>query len=245
MASNDQVALVTGASRRVGRAIALDLAEAGFDIAIHYRSSAEAARSLAGEIQDRGRRVAIIEGDLAEPSTADRVVDQTLEALGRVDVLVNNASIFEKTPLAGSDAEVWDRMLRTNLVAPALLVRAAASSLRRSGRGRVVNLADISAERPIAGFGPYCASKAGLVSLTRCLAQELAPDVTVNAVAPGIAIFPPEYDDEIRRRLIEQVPMKREGTPEGIAAVVRFLVTAGDYITGQVIPVDGGRSVAP
>lgn len=237
-----KVALVTGAARRVGRAIAMELARAGCDIAVHYRTSERDARQLAGEIEHLGRRAALVEGDLAEARVPQRIVDRAVESLGRLDILVNNASVFAKTPLADADAATWETLLRVNVVAPALLARAVAPMMRAAGAGRIINLVDLLADRPVKAYGPYCASKAALVNLTRTLALELAPQITVNAVAPGIAVFPDDYDSELRGRLVSRVPLQREGTPEEIAAVVRFLVVEGDYITGQILHVDGGWS---
>ncbi|HOW69275.1 MAG TPA: SDR family oxidoreductase [Phycisphaerae bacterium] len=237
-----KVALVSGAARRVGRAIALELARTGCDLAIHYRTSNEEARNLAAEIQRLGRRTALVSGDLAKTATPQHVIDQTVDRLGRLDILVNNASVFSKTPLAQADAAAWNTMLRVNVIAPALLARAAAPLMQSAGGGRIINLVDMLADRPVKAYGPYCASKAALANLTRTLALELAPQVTVNAVAPGIAVFPQDVDKELRSRLIARVPLSREGTPEEIAAVVRFLVIEGDYITGQIIHVDGGWS---
>lgn len=238
-----KVALVTGAAVRVGRAIALELARAGCDLAIHYRSSGHQAEKLAAEIHAIGRRVKTIPADLADAASCEAVVDHAVASLGRLDILVNNAAIFPKSPLEQASASAWQKVLNVNLVAPALLARRAAPVMRRAGEGRIVNLIDILADRPVKNFGPYCASKAALATLTRTLALELAPQITVNGIAPGIAMFPENYDAELRQRLIDRVPLKREGTPEEIARLVRFLVAEGDYITGQIIALDGGSSV--
>jgi pteridine reductase len=243
MEPTGRACLVTGAARRVGKAIALELARAGFDVAVHYHHSDAEARAVAEEIHRLGRRAAIVRGDLGDPDTPARIVRETVDGLDRLDVLVNNASLFEKFPLEQTSPDVWDRTLQTNLVAPAMLIRAATPIMRAAGAGRVVSITDILADRPAANHAAYCASKAALASLTRCLALELAPQITVNAVAPGIAVFPEHYDQEIRDRLTSKVPLKRPGTPEDVAAAVRFLVTDGDYITGQILAVDGGWSV--
>jgi len=240
-----KVALVTGAARRVGRAIALELAEAGCDLAVHYRRSAAEAADLGRQIQALGRRVALVSGDLADPGVPERLVEESAAALGGVDVLVNNASEFDSVGVqAWTDAH-WERTLRVNVVAPAMLARAAAPLMRRAGWGRIVNLTDILVDRPIRRYGAYCASKAALESLTRSLARELAPEITVNAVAPGIAVFPEDYDDALKDKLTQPVPLGRPGSPEEVARAVRFLVGQGDYITGTVLPIDGGRSIVP
>jgi pteridine reductase len=237
--------LVTGAARRVGRAIALELARCGCDVAVHYHGSAAQARQVAAEITALGRRAAALSADLASPPQVAGLVEQVRQALGRLDILINNASVFPQTQgAAWQDAEHWQTTLMVNAVAPAMLAQAAAP-LMRAGGGRIVNLADILAERPIRGHAAYCASKAALVAITRSLARELAPEITVNAVAPGIAIFPEHYSQELRAELTQRVPLRRAGSPEQIARVVRFLALEAEYITGQVIAVDGGRSVVP
>jgi pteridine reductase len=243
METTGKVALVTGAARRVGRAIALELARAGCDLAVHCRQSTGEARTLADQIRAAGRRATVVVADLAQPDGPEQIVARTIRELGRLDILVNNAAIFEKTPLEQADADTWGRILRINTIAPALLARTAAPFMRLTGAGRIVNLIDVLAERPIKNYGPYCASKAALAALTRSLALELAPVITVNGIAPGIAVFPEDYDQDLRNRLTAKVPLNRPGSPEQIAAVVRFLITDGDYITGQVIAVDGGLSL--
>lgn len=246
MKLDGRVALITGAARRVGRAIALELADAGCDIAIHYLNSEDDARSLAMAIQAKGRRAALIHGDLTDPRDWARIVEAAVVALGRLDVLVNNASAFQtSTPdtIDSFDVNTWDAMLRTNLVACAALIHYASPQLRAAGEGKIINLCDIAAERPWATNVAYCASKAGLVALTKSAARALAPTIQVNGIAPGIAVFPDEYSDEERAKLVNRVPLKREGSPEEIAKLARFLVEDGDYITGQIYAIDGGRSV--
>lgn len=244
--SSPPVALVSGGAKRVGRAIALELARAGCDVAIHFNRSGDAAREVAGAVESIGRRAATVQGDVADESTWPRIVEETVAALGGLDVLINNASIFPidaDDTLEGFDASQWERIQRINLTAPTALCHFAEPHLRRTGRGCVVNLCDIAADRPWPSHLGYGASKAGLVAVTKALARALAPDVRVNGVAPGIAIFPEEYDDSLRNQLVSHVPLGRAGTPEDIAKLVRYLVVEGDYITGQIIPCDGGRSL--
>lgn len=245
MDASGKVALVTGAARRVGRAIALELAQLGCDVALHYRHSAAEAAKVADEVGQLGRRALLVAGDLADPAAPAAIVDQTGRDLGRLDILVNSASDFSEIELDDWTDDRWETVFRVNLFAPAMLAKAAVPLMQRGGSGRIINLADILADRPIRRFAAYCASKAALVSLTRSLARELAPAITVNAIAPGIAVFPDHYDQALREKLIRQVPLKRAGSPEEIAATVRFLIDQGDYITGQVINVDGGRSIVP
>lgn len=246
MEASGKVALVTGAARRVGRAIALELAQLGCDVALHYRHSAAEAAKVGDEVRHLGRRALLVAGDLADPAAPAAMVDQTGRELGRLDILVNNASDFSDVELDDWTDDHWETVFRVNLFAPAMLAKAAVPLMQRGGNsGRIINLADILADRPIRRFAAYCASKAAVVSLTRSLARELAPGITVNAIAPGIAVFPDHYGQELREKLIRQVPLKRAGSPEEIAATVGFLVAQGDYITGQVLNVDGGRSIVP
>jgi pteridine reductase len=258
-----RVALVTGAARRVGRAIALSLAEAGLDVAVHYRHSRDAASATCDAIRGLGRSALAVRGDLAEPDSWAGIVQEVVRAFGRLDVLINNASEFlvpdsrasgaasaaEVAVAAGADTlerfdpEVWDHMLRVNTTAPVGLCHHAAPYLSAAG-GHVVNLCDAAVERPWREHLAYCASKAALVCVTRALARALAPKVLVNGISPGIAEFPECYPPEVRERLIRRVPLGRAGTPDDIARLVCFLVTENRYITGEIIMVDGGRSLA-
>jgi len=238
--------LVTGGARRVGRAIALELAGAGCEVVVHCHKSRTDADAVAQRIRAMGRKAEVIEGDLSDPQEWPTLIDRTVAALGRLDVLVNNASLFlteAGDDLAAFDVERWDAMFRVNLTAPVGLCHHAAPHLAAHGDGCVVNLCDISVERPWPGHLSYAASKAGLTAMTRALARALAPKVRVNGVAPGIAIFPRSYSQELRDTLVDRVPLKREGTPEDVARAVRFLCESGVYVTGQIINIDGGRSV--
>jgi len=237
------VALVTGAGRRVGRAITLELAACGYDLAIHFNRSDREAGEVADLVRQKGRRAALVSGDLADATVPQRLVGGTVDELGRLDVVVNSASSFERVAFEETDAGVWQRTLAVNAIGPALLARAAAPAMRSGGGGRIVNLIDILARRAVRGYSAYIASKAALASITRSLALELAPEITVNGVAPGIAVFPEYYDEATRAKLVSRVPLGRPGSPEEVARLVRFLVTEGDYITGAIIPIDGGRSV--
>ena len=237
------VALVTGAARRVGRAIALELASGGWDVAVHFNRSRNEAEQLIKQIEVNGRRGHLIQADLSDATSWKQVVSACVNALGGLDVLVNNAAVFDSLWLARFDAAAWERTMRINLTAVAGMCHEAAEYLRVSGRGCIVNLCDIAADRPFRKHLAYSCSKAGVAALTKALAVELAPAVRVNAVAPGIAAFPEDYEPELRARLIAEVPLKRAGTPEDIAAAVRYLVAA-PYVTGQIIRVDGGRSVS-
>lgn len=236
--------MVTGGAKRVGRAVVLELAQAGCDVAIHCRESQSDAEEVAREVARLGRRATVVTGDLCDPDTWPAVVSEAVASLGALDVLVNNASSFltdRPGTLEAFDLGAWDRMLRVNLTAPVALCHHAAEHLGRSGRGRVVNLVDASIERPWPSHLAYCASKAGLAAMTKALARAMAPEVCVYGVAPGIAVFPDEYSAELREKLTRRVPAGRAGTPEEVAHLVRFLVETGSYITGETVRIDGGR----
>ncbi len=241
-----KVMLVTGGGRRVGAAICRRLHAAGAAIALHYRSSSEEALVLQNELNaQRPDSVAIFPADLLDLTALTGLVVQVTERFGRLDGLINNASSFYPTPLAGVDESQWHDLLGTNLRAPLFLAQAAADELRRR-HGCIVNIVDIHAERPMHGHLLYSVAKAGLVALTRALAQEMAPQVRVNAVAPGVILWPEGggwEDEEQRRKIVAHTLLKREGEPDDIARTVAFLVQDAPYITGQVIAVDGGRSI--
>lgn len=244
------VALVTGGAKRVGREIVLELARAGCDIGLHYRSSHEDARRTAAEVQQLGRRCAVLRHDLADPASWARLIEETAAALGRLDVLVNNASMFDPAPPrerrvqnSEFDPQEWDQMLRVNCTAAAGLCHHARPHLNSGAQGRIINLCDVAAEKPWPGYLSYCCSKAALVALTRGLARAYAPKITVNGISPGIAVFPEEYPQQLREALVAQVPLERAGTPQEVARLVRYLVVEGGYITGQIITIDGGRSL--
>lgn len=238
--------LVTGGAKRVGAAIVRRLHAAGANVAIHFRSSAYEAFALRGELNDLRENSAIsVQADLLEASTLPRMVKEVVQHFGHLDALVNNASSFYATPLAEIDATQWNDLVGTNLQAPLFLAQAAAAELRRQ-HGCIVNIVDIHAERPMHGHLLYSVAKAGLVALTKGLAQELAPQVRVNAVAPGVIVWPEgdEWnDEEKRRKIVAHTLLKREGSPDDIAKAVRFLIADAPYITGQIIAVDGGRSI--
>lgn len=244
VANTARVALVTGAARRVGRAIAVGLAEAGCDVAIHYHRSESDARETARLVEGLGRRAALLCADLCEPGAATGLPGAAAERLGRLDILVNNASTFEQRAFESLDAAAWRRAFEINTIAPALLAQAAAPHLRRGGRGRIINLLDIAAERPWRRHAAYSASKAALANATLGMAKALAPDICVNGVAPGVAEFPDDMDEGTRDRIVERVPARRCGRPEDIAAAVVFLARDASYVTGTILTVDGGLSLA-
>lgn len=239
--------LVTGGARRVGAQIVRVLHSSGANVVVHcHRSRAEAVQLVAALEGARPGSAAIVEGDLRNAAILPAMVEEAVAHFGRLDGLVNNASSFHATPLDQLEAEAWDDLVGTNLRAPLFLAKAAAAHLRRS-RGAIVNIVDIHAERPLAGFLAYSVTKSGLVGLTRALALELAPEVRVNGVSPG-AILWPENDTDFppgeRERITVQTPLRRTGSPEDIAGAVKYLLLDAPFVTGQVLAVDGGRSIA-
>jgi len=238
--------LITGGARRVGAAICRRLHLAGANLMLHYRTSAGEARLLQAELNHmRPDSVALIQADLLDIAKLPAVVEQTVQTYGQLDALVNNASSFFQTPIGDITAANWNDLLGTNLQAPLFLAQAAAPALKRA-QGAIVNITDIHAERPLKNFVVYSIAKAGLMGLTRSLARELAPEVRVNAVAPGPILWPDDesFDELSRQRIISHTPLRREGTPDDIARAVHFLLADADYITGETINVDGGRNMA-
>ena len=241
-----KVVLITGGAKRVGAAICRRLHGAGANLMLHYRASAGEARLLQAELNHaRANSVALIQADLLDIAKLPSLVEQTVQTFGRLDGLVNNASSFFPTPLGEITADDWDDLIGTNLQAPLFLAQAAAPALRKA-QGAIVNIADIHAERPLKNYVVYSVAKAGLVGLTRSLARELAPEVRVNAVAPGPVLWPDDesFDELSRQRIISHTPLKREGTPDDIAGAVYFLLADAHYVTGETINVDGGRHIA-
>jgi pteridine reductase len=242
MPTSRPVALVTGAARRLGAAIACKLHAAGYDLSLHYRHSAGEMQALTAALNaDRPGSAVAWAADLAEYDRLPELVAKTVGHFGRLDALVNNASAFSPTPLGTITPADWDGQFLINARAPLILAQAAAPHLKLA-RGAIVNLTDIYAERPLRDHVVYCMSKAALLAGTRALALELAPDVRVNAIAPGAILWPDEGKPEASKAaLLARTPLGRIGTPEDIADAVRWLLQGADYTTGQVIRIDGGR----
>ncbi len=235
------VALITGAARRLGATIARTLHAGGYDLALHYRDSATEMEALAAELEARrGGSVLTLQADLAEFDRIPELVARTVGRYGRLDALVNNASTFTPTPLGTTTPAQWDALFASNARAPFFLAQAAAPHLKAS-RGAIVNLADIYAERPLRDHTVYCMAKAALVMATRSLALELAPEVRVNAIAPGAILWPDQGDAAKQQAILARTPLGRTGTPEEIAEAVRWLLRDATYTTGQIIRLDGGR----
>lgn len=237
-----QVALVTGGAVRVGRAITMGLAETGYDLVIHYHTSEAPAREVVRRVEELGRRAITVQADLSEPAAAERLADATRTEYGRLDLLVNNASLFREVSFLDIDASEWDRVMDVNLRAPFLVVRAAAALLDEAG-GSVINIADLSAFRPFPSYPHHSVSKAGLVHLTRVMAQALAPRVRVNGIAPGTVLPPEDAAEEEIRRESERAALGTIGAPEDVVRTVLFLA-GSPFVTGEVVVVDGGRELS-
>ncbi|MBX2869676.1 MAG: pteridine reductase [Acidiferrobacterales bacterium] len=242
----DKVALITGGSRRVGATTARHLHSQGMRLVIHYRNSADDAEQLRAELcEERPDSVMLVRGDLGEIAKVKNLIQQCTSEMGRLDALVNNASAFYPTPVGEATEDQWQHIMDTNLKAPFFLAQAAAPFLRKNA-GSIVNITDIYADRPIEDHPIYNASKAGLVSLTKSLARDLGPQIRVNAVAPGAIMWPEQGVDELaKQRMISRTPLKQMGEPMDIARAVCYLIRDAGFVTGQILNIDGGRTVMP
>jgi pteridine reductase len=245
IASSRPVALVTGAARRVGATIARTLHAAGYDLALHYRHSTGDADALIAELERaRPDSTLGVQAELAELARLPALVEQVITRFGRLDALVNNASAFHPTPIANATPAQWNELFASNAQAPFFLVQAAWPALREA-RGAVVNLVDIYAERALPDHPIYVMAKAALAAMTRTLAQDLAPEVRINGVAPGAVLWPAEGKDYAdRTALLARTPLQRAGTPADVASAVLWLLRDAPFVTGQIIRVDGGRTLA-
>ncbi len=237
-------ALITGAAKRIGECIARRLHHHGTGIAIHYRQSAGPAEELAAALNAKRPDSAIVlRADLQQTAHLSHLVKAVIDHAGRLDILVNNASSFYATPLETVTEEQWDDLVGTNLKAPLFLSQAAAPHLKQSG-GVIINLIDVHSTRPLRNHPVYGPAKAGLAMLTRSLAKDLAPEVRVNGVSPGAILWPDDgITDTLEKSILKQVPLGRTGDPEDIAGCVLYLIRDADYVTGQIIKVDGGRTI--
>lgn len=244
MQASGKIALVTGAARRVGKAIALALAQRGAHVAISYNRSADEARQAVQEIEARGVRGLAVRGDIRRSGEVNAMVAQVIEHFGRIDILVNNASNYYKTPFQDLTEEQWDDLVDTNLKGTFLVAKRVGDEMLKAGSGKIINLADWAGFRPYKDYIPYCVAKAGVIALTKALAKTLAPNIQVNAVAPGPVLLPEEFDDRVREAVVRATPLQRIGSPDDIAQTVVFLIEGSDFITGATIVVDGGRLIA-
>jgi NAD(P)-dependent dehydrogenase (short-subunit alcohol dehydrogenase family) len=234
-----QVALVTGAGKRIGRSIALRLAAEGASIAVNYRASRAEAEEVVREIQALGQKAVAIQADVSRRPEVAKLFAEVEKEFGRLDILVNNAGEFFPAKFEDITDEQWDGIMNANLKSQFFCAQAAAPIMKRQGRGRIINLASLGGLLAWPGYTHYCVSKAGSIMLTRCMAGALAPEILVNAIAPGTIQFPGEPPDE---EYIRRVPLHRTGTGDDIAATAVYLATS-DFVTGQVMVVDGGRTL--
>lgn len=239
-----KAALITGAARRVGAAIARALHTAGANVVLHYRSSADEAADLARELNGfRSDSVALAQCDLLDGDSVTELARTAAAAFGGLDILVNNASSFYPTPIGDIDEDDWNDLVGTNLKAPLFLSQAAAAPLRERS-GLIVNLADIHGMRPLRRHPVYCVAKAGLIMLTKSLARELGPQIRVNAIAPGPVMWPEDgVDETLRQEILDRTALKRGGSAEDVARAVLFFASEAPFVTGQILAVDGGRSI--
>ena len=237
-----KVALVTGSADRVGRTIALSLAQKGVHCVIHYRSSLRQAREAVRECQKLGVEATALRADLTRQPEVTSLFRQAFRRFGRLDILVNNAAVFFKTPLNRCTEKEWDLTVDTNLKGSFLCAQEAAKLMRRRG-GKIINIGDWAGARPYADYLPYCVSKAGVIALTKALALELAPKIQVACIAPGPVLLPKNFSRKEAKAIKGKLPLKRIGSPSDIAQTVLFLLEGTDFITGSTITVDGGESI--
>jgi len=242
-ALREQVALVTGGGKRIGRAIALTLGRAGADVIVNYHQSREGAQATAEEIAALGVRALALHADVSRPSQVAVMFRAIQKRFGRLDLLVNNAGIFFPRKWDELAEKDLDRVLGANLKGPFFCAQAAARLMMRQGRGNIINISSLGGLQAWPSYMHYCASKAALISLTRSLAKALGPTIRVNSVAPGTILFPDEKHDATIRQIIQTTPLLKAGTAEDIAQMVLFLATHSEFITGQVFAVDGGKSI--
>lgn len=239
-----KTALVTGGSKRIGAAIVRLLHQAGYKVIIHCRLSMQAANELAEELNNiRADSAKVVQADLNNETIYNNLIEQAFKCWNRLDVLVNNASSFYATPVGGITLDDWDNLINSNMKAPLFLAQAAAPYLKQT-QGNIINMLDIHGQRPMKDHPVYCAAKAGLAMLTMSLAKELGPDIRVNGVSPGAILWPEnDISEHTKNLIIERTALKRAGEPIDIAKTILFLVKDADYITGQIIAVDGGRTI--
>ncbi|MFQ5584434.1 MAG: SDR family NAD(P)-dependent oxidoreductase [Calditrichia bacterium] len=243
MQIKDNIIFITGSSDRVGKTIALKLARAGGKIILHYHRNREKATKTAGRIASSGIPPLIVQGNIALEKDWLRMKKEIMAVYGRIDVLINNAAIFYKTPLFRTSGRDWNNFMDINLKSIFWAGKIFGETMFKQKSGRIINIADVAGETIWPGYIPYCVSKAGVFALTRGLAKALAPHVLVNCIAPGTVMLAESYDNDEEQALISRTPLKRIGTPEDIANAAAFLIEGGDFITGTTIKVDGGRSL--
>ena len=240
----NKTVFITGAAKRIGKEIALSFKELGWNIIIHYNSSKEDALNLAKEINNANKNTAItVQGNLDVKEDVNAIIKEVLDAFPSIDLLINNASTFYPTPIDDISEEHWEKLVGSNLKGPLFLIQGLKQKLKES-KGSIINITDTNLSKGVANYSIYSAAKAGLESITKGLARELAPEIKVNAIAPGAMLEPPDvtWTEEQKSKVIESIPLKRMGSEKDIAEAVKFLAQS-QYITGQIIKVDGGRSL--
>lgn len=243
METNGKVALVTGSGVRVGKRIALALGARGMHLAVHYHGSGGAAEETVAEIRALGVEAEPFQGDLARLEDIRTLIAAIDERWGRLDVLVNSAAIFPRTPWDEIDEATWDRTLAVNLKGPFFTAWHAAGLMRRNGGGKIVNIADWAGLRPYRHYLPYVISKGGIITMTKAMAKELAPEIAVNAVAPGPVMLPEDFEPAAAERIRKATLLQQLGSPDDVAQSVVYLVAMTDFVTGHVLVVDGGRLI--
>ena len=235
-------ALVTGAARRVGRSIALELAAHQFEVAVHYHTSQAEAQATVATCKELGGQAFCVSADLTKPEECDGLVTELKQRWSSLDLLVNNASRFQSTPFEDIGLEDWNQMLQLHATAPFLLSQGLLPLLEAADDAVIINLSDIGAKKPLPGYCHYSVSKAAGLMLTQAMAVELAPRVRCVGVSPGQVLWPEDFDPELRQRITKRIPLERVGKPEEVAALVRFIATEGTYLNGTTIDIDGGLS---
>ncbi|MDH5446266.1 MAG: pteridine reductase [Gammaproteobacteria bacterium] len=239
----DKVALITGAAHRIGAETARTLHAEGMRLVLHYRHSRKAAQALQKELNDaRADSVILVQADLLTTNGLPTIIQQCIDSFGQLDVLINNASTFYPTQIGSVNEDQWEDLIGSNLKAPFFLSQAAAPYLAKQ-QGCIINIVDVHADRPLKTYPVYSTAKAGLVMLTKAMAVELGPDIRVNAVAPGAILWPENIDEVTKQRIVNRTVLKRKGEPHDIANAILYLIKDAGYMSGQVLTVDGGRSL--
>jgi NAD(P)-dependent dehydrogenase (short-subunit alcohol dehydrogenase family) len=244
MRLDHRTVFITGGAKRIGSHLARALAQRGANLVINYRYSNADAKAVVRELRQIGVDALAVPGDVSSAADVQRMIASALERFGRIDVLINNAAVYFKTPFAHVTESEWDLTMDINLKGSFLCAKAVADHMRGRGEGKIINFADWAGMRPYPEYLPYCVSKAGVIALTQALAQELAPAVQVNCIAPGPILLPEEMEEDERERVVRATPLKRIGSPEDIVQTVLFLIEGTDFATGGTFLVDGGRYIA-
>jgi NAD(P)-dependent dehydrogenase (short-subunit alcohol dehydrogenase family) len=244
MRLDQRTVFITGGAKRIGSHLARALARRGANLVINYRYSNADAQTVVRELRQIGVDAVAVQGDVSSAADVQRMIASALERFGRIDVLINNAAVYFKTPFAQITESEWDLTMDINLKGSFLCAKAVAEHMRSRGDGKIINFADWAGMRPYPEYLPYCVSKASVIALTQALAQELAPAVQVNCIAPGPILLPEEMDEDERERVVRATPLKRIGSPEDIVQTVLFLIEGTDFATGGTYLIDGGRYIA-